>query len=160
MLIRLAPYHPPLGGSDHPKYEVVPSADVAAGGLAALQDELLVYTHNGADPGLCARLGRAAGGVVTRLEATAVELRRSGFVGAVVIDPARYDRDAPAYEQLPFGGVLQNWVDRQAEQGVAAYLSPSEYVDDGDQGALQAVIDDGVEFCRLVSAAGYTAPAF
>jgi hypothetical protein len=97
---------------------------------------------------------------VTRLETTATELRRGGFDGALVLDPAKYDRDAPAHEQLPFGGVLQDWVDRQAQHRVAAYLSPSAYVDDGDLGALQAIIDDGVEFCRLCSAAGHPAPGF
>lgn len=155
------PHHPPLGGSGERKYGAMPSADIiAAGDLTALQDELLVYAHNRAAPGLCARLGRAAGGVVTRLETTAAELRRGGFDGALVIDPARYDRDAPVYEQLPFGGVLQDWVDRQAQHRVAAYLSPSPYVGDGDFGALQAIIDDGVEFCRLCSAAGHPAPGF
>jgi hypothetical protein len=139
----------------------MPSADIIpARGLVTLQDELLVYAHNGADPGLCAQLGRAAGGVVTRLETTALELRRGGFDGALVIDPARYDRGAPVHEQLPFGGVLQDWVDRQAQHQVAAYLSPSPYVDDGDLGALQAIVDDGVEFCRLCSEAGHPAPGF
>jgi hypothetical protein len=33
-------------------------------------------------------------------------------------------------------------------------------VDDGDFGALQAVIDNGVEFCRLCSAAEHLAPGF
>lgn len=137
------------------------SADVSVGGgLVELQDALLVYAHNGADAGLCARLGRVAGGVVTRLESTAAELRRSGFDGPVVVDPARYDRHAPVNEQLSFAGLLKDWVDRQAQYRVAACLSPSAYVDDGDLGALQAAIDDGVEFCRLASASGHRAPGF
>jgi hypothetical protein len=135
-------------------------SNTVVAGLATLQDEIMVYTHKGAESGLCARLAIGAGGVVTRVESTAVALRRAGFDGALVIDPARYDRDAPPYQQLPFGGVLQDWVDRQAQHRVAAYLSPSPYIDDGDSGALQAIIDEGVEFCRMVSVADPQAPGF
>jgi hypothetical protein len=132
----------------------------AGGGVGALRDQLLVYVHNSAEPDLCARLGRTADGVVTRAVTTAAQLRRDGYDGPLVIDPARYDKDAPPYEQLPLVGVLQDWVDRQAQLGPAAYLSPSPYLDDGDLGGLQAAIDEGVEFCQLASVAGHSAPSF
>jgi hypothetical protein len=128
-----------------------------------LGGRLFVYAHRSVKEDEARHLADVAQGIVLldrRGAALGHRLKRGGYTGPLLIDPCRYERDPARPVAVPFLGIEQEAVELQSELAVAAYLSPSPYVDKGDDAGLAQVLADGAEFCFLARAAGHKAPAF
>jgi len=129
----------------------------------SLAGRLLVYAHRSVEEHEARQLADIAQGIVLLDRAGVImgrRLKAAGYTGPVLIDPCRYERDPARPVAVPFLGIEQEAVDLQSELGVAAYLSPSLYVDKDDDGALAQVLADGANFCALARVASHKAPAF
>lgn len=104
------------------------------------------------------RLGERTDGLVLRKKGgyqAAISLRRQlGYAGALVFDPSRYEDDwAPSHDTI--------WreIERQAAVGVAAFLSPSPFIQPGDVRSLRKVLEQGEDFAAAVRQSGFDSPA-
>jgi len=110
-------------------------------------------------------IAHGAGGLMVQdREAGAVlAVRRAGVDVPVILDPARYLQPgtAASVRQPSLWGAdpLDAVAEGQAQHRVAAYLSPSGYVDPGDLSTLQEVIDEGLRFAEAARRQPHPAPA-
>ncbi len=104
------------------------------------------------------RLGERTDGVVLRKKGgyqAASSLRRQlGYAGALLFDPSRYEDD-----WSPSGDTITREIERQAAVGVAAFLSPSPFIEPGNVRSLSNVLDLGEDFAAAVRQSGFDAPA-
>ncbi|HEV2755500.1 MAG TPA: hypothetical protein VG318_06955 [Actinomycetota bacterium] len=106
------------------------------------------------------RLARVADGVIVRGKSgakVAHALRQSGSDIDLIFDPAWYEREPST--QLSLIGADNVEISRQAGLHVAAFLSPSHFVPDGDQAALEKVLEEGHDFCEAVTRNGHRTPS-
>jgi len=79
------------------------------------------------------------------------DLQRQGV--AVLIDPSRY---LPGKEQpARLVGEAEYWLELQADQQAAAYLSPADYIGRADQKGLALAVELGEQFLRLAATRSY-----
>lgn len=129
----------------------------------SLAGRLLVYAHRSVEEDEARRLADIAQGIVLLDRAGVImgrRLKAGGYTGPLLIDPCEYERDPTRPRAIPFLGIEQEEVELQSDLGVSAYLSPSLYMDKGDDAGLAQVLADGARFCSLARAARHKAPAF
>jgi hypothetical protein len=125
-----------------------------------LTDAILVYAGGKLPAESAAQIGRQADGLVVRGKSGAkvgVALRRTGSDLNLVFDPALYEREPSAQVSLLESN--QEEVSRQGSLAVAAFLSPSHFIPDGDERTLEKVLRQGQEFCRTAASNANKAPA-
>lgn len=126
-----------------------------------LAESVFVYGGGQLAVESAARIGRLADGLIVRGKGggkVAAALRRSAPELKVILDPARYERNPS--EQLSLIGRNASEISRQADLKAAAFLSPSHFVPDRENGTLEKVLEEGHEFCREAAKSKHQAPAF
>lgn len=121
---------------------------------ARTRTSFFVYAGGSVKADEVADLAREAGGLIVRKDAGLAlgrDARRGGFDGPVMVDPSLYEKPdgSDEYEGGSlFGDRNATWAAKQAEFGVSAYLSPSQYVPAGRHDVLADVLEQGERFCE------------
>lgn len=141
-------------------YEFMARSPIAVGQKPKLAESIFVYGGGKLAVESAERLARLADGLIVRGKSgakVAHALRDSVSDIDVIFDPARYERKPSA--QLSLMGAKSDEVSRQAGLQVAAFLSPSHFVPDGNQAGLDKVLEEGHEFCESAATSGHLVPS-
>lgn len=126
-------------------------------GTTDVAETCLTYLGGRVKPHEARVLATRTDGIVLRRkngERTGRELRTFlNYEGALLFDPAYYEGD-PSLMRVD----LKQEALRQAQLRVAAFLSPSRFIPDGDIAALHAVLRSGTEFANEAAATEHAAP--
>lgn len=141
-------------------YEFMIRSPISVRQKPRIAESIFVYSGGKLAVESAERLARMADGLIVRGKSgakVAHALRQSGSDIDVIFDPARYEREPST--QLSLIGAENAEISRQAGLHVAAFLSPSHFVPDGDQAALEKVLEEGHDFCEAVTTSGHRAPS-
>lgn len=126
-------------------------------GTASGDEACLIYLGSRIAARVARTLATRTDGIVLRRtmgERSARDLRQFlNYRGPMLFDPAHYERD-PREVRVD----LASEAARQATLRVAAFLTPSRYVPDGDLGALRDVLDAGAAFAKEAAATRLRVP--
>lgn len=132
--------------------------------LGSLLGRVLAYPRLRGEVDYLRLYAEAADGLVLHTGAGAeagATLRREGYEGVLVVDPALYRIPSDRPEQVSLLGSRETeWISIQSSLRVAAYMSPSPFVPPGDLSTLQDVLTRGREFLHRAEDDKHQAPAY